>query len=195
MKSMMTFIGVIIVLAAIAAMFYSGYLAVGYVWQLYAELDSTLRLILLSSFAVFLVGCFMLAGATKSAAQAKLKGQLAEAKIDLYKSMAGLYEEYFSGAQSGAMKSQQDVLTRLDAINAELSVIAGSAVIEAHRKLKATLSNREDDDKSQALYQQLIKIMRHDLGHGTHIDETKMKFLLTRDQAVDSDSAGHGVSA
>lgn len=194
MKSIMTFFGVLIILAAIAAVFYGGYQIVGYIWQLYAGLEATLRLILLSTFVVFLFGCFIVSGAIKSSAQIKLKGQLAELKIDLYKSLIGLYEQYFSGAESG-MGSQTDLLTSLAALNAELTVIAGSAVIESHRKLEAALSHCEGDDKSQALYQQLIKKMRLDLGHGTHIDETKLKFLVTRDQAGQSGSEGHGVDA
>lgn len=194
MKSIMTLFGVLIVLATIAAVFYGGYLTIGYIWQLYAGLEATLRLILLSIFAVFLLGCLIVSGAIKSSAQIKFKGQLAESKIDLYKSLVGLYEQYFYGTESG-MGSEKNLLTNLAALNADLTVIAGSAVIESHRKLEAALSHSEDSDKSQVLYQQLIKKMRLDLGHGTHIDESKLKFLVTRVQAGQSGTAGHGVGA
>ena len=195
MKSLMTFIGVLIVLAAIAAVFYGGYLAIGYVWQLYAGLDATLRLTLLSSFAVFLVGCFVLAGAIKLSAQVKNKGHLAEVKINLYKTLVDLYESYLSGSQATTAQSQNEIQIRLGELNADMTLVACSSVIEAHRKLEAAVSHHEDDDKLQPLYQQLIRKMRHDLGHGTNIEETRLRFLVTSGQPAQSGSAGHGVSA
>jgi hypothetical protein len=157
MKSIMTFIIVAIVLAAIASVFYGGYLVTGYIWQLFYGIDSTLRLILLSTFAVFLFGCFIIAGALKSASQTKLKAQFTEAKIDLYKTLVGLYEAYFSALQSGVKTSQQDTLLKLEEMNAELSMIAGGTVIESHRKLEQAVQRQESEESLSPLYQQLIK--------------------------------------
>ena len=195
MKSMTTFIVVLIVFSAIAAVFYGGYLAIGYTWHLYAELDATLRLILLSSFAVFLLGCFVLAGAIKLSAQVKNRGHLSEAKINLYKTMVDLYESYLSGSQASTAQSQKEIQIRLGELNADMTLVADSSVIEAHRKLEAAVSNREDDNRLQPLYQQLIRKMRQDLEHCTNIEETRLRFLVNSGQTAQSGSAGHGVSA
>lgn len=195
MKSLMTFIGVMIAFAAIVAVFFGGYLAISYVWQVYADLDATLRLILLSSFAVFLVGCFVLAGAIKLSAQLKNKGHLAEAKIALYKTMLDLYESYLSVSQAATAQSQNDLQIKLGELHAAMTLVADSSVIEAHRKLVAAVGNREDNDKLQPLYQQMISIMRQDLGHGKTIEEARLRFAVTSANAAHSSSAGHGVSA
>ena len=195
MKSLTTFIVVFIVFAAIAAVFYGGYQAIGYVWQLYAELDATLRLILLSSFAVFLLGSFVLAGAIKLSAQVKNRGQLADVKINLYRTLVELYESYLSGSQATIAQSQKEIQIRLVELSADMTLLADSSVIEAHRKLEAAVINREDENMQRLLYQQLIRKMRQDLGHGTNIEETRLRFLVTSGQNAQSSSAGHGVSA
>ena len=191
----MTFIVVAIVLAAVALVFYGGYLAIGFIWQLFYGIDSTLRLILISSFSVFLFGCFIIMGALKSAAQTKLKAQLSEAKINLYKTLVGLYEVYFSALQSGVKNSQQDTLLKLEEINAELSIIAGSTVIESHRKLKKAVQRQESAELLATLNQQLIKKIRQDLGHTPNLDETRLKFLIINQKTAESTSRETEVSA
>ncbi len=176
MKSMTTFIGILMVFAAIAAVFYSGFLAIGYVWHLYVELDATLRLILLSSFAVFLVGCFVLAAAIKSSTQLKNKGRMVGAKINLYKTLVDLYESYLSVSQAATVQSQKETLARISELNAEMTILADSSVIKAYRNLLEAISNNEAVEKLTVLYQQLIRKMRQDIGHGTGIQESKLGF-------------------
>jgi hypothetical protein len=194
MKSLMTFIVVVIVLSAIASVFYGGYLALVYIWQLFDSMDSTLRLILLSSFTVFLLGCLIIAGALKSAAQSKLKAQLSEAKIALYKTIVEVYETYFSALQDGIKAEQQQALHKLQAKAAELNVVAGSAVIECYRKLDQSILNHESENSQSSQYQQLIKKMRQDLGHTPNLDETRLKFLTLNKQTAETASHQHEVS-
>ncbi|TKB25853.1 hypothetical protein FCL47_12210 [Desulfopila sp. IMCC35006] len=179
MKSQMTYIGVLMVFAAIAVVFFGGFLAIGYVWHLYVELDATLRLILLSSFAVFLVGCFVLAGAIKSSAQLKNKGRMVGAKINLYKTLVDLYGSYLSVSQAATAQSQKKTLGRISELNAEMTILADSSVIEAHRKLVEAISNNEAVEKLTVLYQQLIRKMRQDMGHSISIEESKLRFHKT----------------
>ncbi len=194
MKSIMTLIVVLIVVSIIGTVFYAGFLSIGYIWQLFAELESTLRLVLLSSLAVFMVGCFIVAGAIKKSAQTQLKIELMESKIELYKSLCALYERYFSSNDS-AINNQQDMLESLDAIKTEFNLIADSSVIEVYRKLESALMKTVEYNEQLALYQQLIIKMRKDLGHGTHIDESRLKFLVSINKDGKADSEGHGVSA
>ncbi len=194
MKSITTFIVVTLVLSVIAALFYGGYLAIVYIWHLFDGLDTTLRLVLLSSFAVFLLGCFLISGGIKSAAQTRLKAQLSDTKIDLYKAMVEVYDVYFSALQAGVKTQQQDALLKLQAKAAELNVIAGSAVIECFRKLDQSIQNRESVDALTSQYQQLIKKMRQDLGHSTNLDETRLKFLILNKQNAETASHQHEVS-
>lgn len=194
MKSIMTFIVITIVLSAIAAMFYGGYLALVYIWHLFDGLDSILRLVLLSSFTVFLLGCFIISGALKSAAQTKLKAQLSEAKIELYKTMVEIYEAYFSALQAGINADQQQALHKLQDKAAELNVVAGSAVIECFRKLDQSILNHESESSQSSHYQQLIKKMRQDLGHTSNLDETRLNFLILNKETAKATSPQHEVS-
>ncbi len=195
MKSLMTFIVVVIVLAVIASVFYGGYLALVYTWHLFDGLDATLRLTLLSSFVIFLLGCLIIASALKSAAQTRLKAQLSDTKIDLYKTMVEVYEVYFSALQAGIKTQQQDALLKLQGKAAELNVAAGSAVIECFRKLDQSIQNHDSVDSQTSQYQQLIKKMRQDLGHGSNLDETRLKFLIMHQHAAGLNSEQHEVSA
>ena len=194
-KSIMTFIVVAIVLASIASVLYGGYLVIDYIWQLFYGIDFTLRLILLSIFAVFLLGCFIIAGALKSAAQTKLKTQLSEAKIDLYKTLVSLYQVYFCALKSGIKTSPQDTLLKLEELNAELSIVADSTVIELHQKLEQAIQQQESEESQSTLFHKLIKDMRQDIGHTLNLNETRLKFLIINQKSSKPTSCKHEVSA
>lgn len=194
MKSLITFIGTLIAFAAIGAVFYGGYLAMGYVWRLYATLDPTLLLILLSSFAVFLLGCFKLSGAIKSSAQLKNKGRLTEVKINLYKNLIILYGSVLSGSQLANAQLQKEIQNRLDELNPEMNLVADSSVIKAHRKLESALKDGENEDKLHMLYQHMVKKMRQELGHDATIDESRLKFPLFWERNEGKETRGCGVS-
>lgn len=195
MKSIMTFIVVVIVLAAIAFVFYGGYLALVYIWHLFDGLDDTLRLTLLSSFVVFLLGCLIIASALKSAAQTQLNAQLSGAKIGLYKSMVGLYDEYFSVMLADVKNAHQDMQPELKAMNAEFNVVAGGSVIDCYRKLEQSIRGHQSEEKQVANYQQLIKKMRQDLGHTTNLDETRLNFFNQAAENKNASAAHHEVNA
>jgi len=195
MKSITTFLAVVFVLAVMASVFYGGYLAIVYIWQLFSGIDATLRLILLSSFAVFLLGCFIIAGALKSASQTKLKAQLTEAKIGLYKTLLGLHDARLSALQSGGGTSQADILLKLEDINAEINMVAGGSVIASHRKLEQAISRQESGESISVLHQQLVKKMRQDLGHAPNLDESRLRFLVINQKISESANRERGASA
>ena len=193
MKSLTTFIGVLIVLSAIGALFYGGYLAIGYVWQLFFELDATPRLILLSSFAVFLLGCFIVAGALKSDVRAARKRNLQEAKLQLYKSLIESYRPCFEEGVEPDYQLYKDTLNKLDELQVDMQIVSSNAVIEAHQRLSTALANRDEQDRLNSLFQQLIKNVRQDLGHGSGYDETRLKFLLLSSQNKQNQPTGDKV--
>ena len=84
MKSLGSFIAVFIVLAAIGGLFYGAYLGAVYLWQVYAGLESVLRVVLLSSMATAFIVAIIISGAIKSTTRRAGREGLAEAKLALY---------------------------------------------------------------------------------------------------------------
>lgn len=177
MKPILTIFGVFLFIAALVASLYGCYLAAGYLWNLYAELDAVIRLVLLSSLAVLLLASLIIAGSIKKAAQIKNKSQLIEAKLKLYPLVVQSYQQYMTSTGPTAQKIKTESLTKLNELETDLMLLASSSVIEIHRKLQAALDEYESESFA-LLVQQLIKSIRRDLGHASHYDESKLKFLL-----------------
>lgn len=194
MKVISTLFVIFLVLAAIGGLFYGGYVAIGYLWNVYSELEVVTRVALLSSMAVVLLGSLIIAGAVKTVAETGTKGKLTEAKLILYISLVGLYEQYISGSQQPAQQTQTETITKLSELEAELLILASSAVIDVHGKLKAAVKNRGKSEKLAVLFQQFVKSIRRDLGHGPNYDESKLKFLVTSDPVISPERPGHDVS-
>ena len=194
MKSFFTILGVLIITSTIGAAFYYGYLAIGYLRHMYVGIDATQRLIILSAFTVFLFGCFLLAGAIKSSAKLKNKGRLVKERINLYKTIIGLYESVLFGSRAVTAQSQKAVQIKLGELNTEMILMTDGAVIKAHRKLEIALINGEDEDALHSLYQQLVRKMRQDLGYGPNIDETRLSFLKAGDRNKQADSRSYNIS-
>ena len=182
MKSILTLIAVIVVLGIISALFYGAFNVIGYLWSIYSELELVVRIVLLSSMAVVLVGSFIVAGAIKTMALTNNKGRLMEAKLNLYKSLVGLYEQYISNEKQPSQKEKSEILISLKELESEMLILASSSVLGIHGKLETELHDQHCREKLISLFQQLIKSIRRDLGHGKNYDETKLKFLINSDK-------------
>jgi len=190
MKTSLVLVIVILVLAVFGGIFYGGYYAVGYLWDLYASLDAVIRIVLLSSMAVLLIGSLIIASAVKASALAASKDSLREAKLNLYKSLLGLYEQYIANPQQGTA----EILAKLGKLESEVLILASNSVLNIHGKLQSALNSHEDEKILTDLLQQLIKSIRRDLGHGPIYDDSKLKCLITPGQVENKDSTGTGVS-
>jgi hypothetical protein len=173
MKSLFTFIGVLIVLAAIGALCYGGYLGLVYLWQVYAGLEELVRIVLLSAMAVVLLSAFIIAGAIKASGQTARKSQLNDAKLRLYQSLVEAYKPYFADSEQTSQQTMAGVCASLDALQAEMQVLSASSVLESHGKLEAALRNREAQQLVEEMFQKLVNAIRRDLGHGAHYDESR----------------------
>jgi hypothetical protein len=191
MKSLITFIGVVIVFAAIAAVFYGGYLVAEYLWSLYVELDAVIRLVLLSSMAAILLGCLVIAGAIKTSVQFNNKGHLTEAKIRLYKTLVEIYKPYIISPDQTLRQMNSDALISLSEIDADMQILSAGAVLEAHGKLESALRNRDEQDQVNKLFQRLI---RRDLGHSPNNNEIKLSYLLPTARVESAERSSPGVS-
>lgn len=99
------------------------------------------------------------------------------ARLDIYNSVAQSYQQYMTSTGPSAQQLKTESLERLNGFETDLMILASSAVIEAHRKLQVA-QGEYDAEAFALLFQQLIKSIRRDLGHGSHYDESKLKFLM-----------------
>lgn len=190
MKTVFTMFGVLLALGLLGAALYACYLAAGYLWAYYADLDAVVRLLLLSAMAALLFGCMLVAAAIKRAAQISVHGRLQEARFALYKSVVDAYRQCTDTAHQPAQSELFDGLNRLEA---ELTILASGAVIEAQRKLRSAFENHETE-AVEPLFHQLVKCIRRDLGHGSGYDESRLKFFLSYERRAPAGSEVQGVS-
>ena len=190
MKTSLTLIVIALVIAVFGGIFYGGYHAFGFLWDLYASLDAVIRIVLLSSMAALLMGSLIIAGAVKASAQAARKEGLLEAKLNLYKSLLELYEQYIASPQQG----KTEILEKLAKLGPEMMILASNSVLNIHGKLESAIDSREDREILNGLLEQLIKSIRRDLGHGPIYDDSKLKNLITPVQGKSTDGPGTDVS-
>ena len=124
----------------------------------------------------------IISAAIKSAAQTKKQGHLIEVKLALYKLLVKLYEQYITNSKQPSQKEKSEILTSLKELESEMLILASSSVLSIHGKLETGLHDQQDREKLVSLFQQLIKNIRRDLGHGKNYDETKLKFLINSEQ-------------
>ena len=115
MKSITTFIGVLLVLTALAALCYGGYLGLVYLWQVYAGLDVVVRVVLLSAMAVMLLSALVVAGAIKSAGLAASRRPLAAARLRLYRSLVESCRPLFAPGERPQRQACAEALAGLAA--------------------------------------------------------------------------------
>lgn len=190
MKTSLALVVFTLVLAVFGGIFYGGYYAIDYLWDLYASLDSVTRIVLLSSMAAVLVGSLIIAGAIKASTQAVSKNRLIEAKLNLYMSLLGLYEQYIANPQ----QEKTEILSKLSKLESEMLILASNSVLNIHGKLESAINSHDDEIILNDLLQQLIKSIRRDLGHGPIYDDSKLKCLITPGQVKNADSSNTGVS-
>jgi hypothetical protein len=178
MKSLYTLTGILIVITAIGALFYGGYLGLIFLWQVFAELEFVVRTVLLSAMSVIVIGALIVASAIKTAGASEGKQQLAIRKLDLYKSLIDIYKPVFESAEPASHLQHSDVLSKLRALDTEMQLLSVSQVLTLHSKLTSALQNRENHEQTDSLFRQLIKAIRRDLGQAPGYDESKLKFLL-----------------
>ena len=189
MKTSLALVVFMLVLAVLGAIFYGGYYAIAYLWDLYASMDAVIRIVLLSSMAALLAGSLIVAGAVKASSQAAGKDRLLEAKLNLYMSLIGLYEQYIARPQQGTA----EILSRLSRLDSEVMILASNSVLSIHGKLESAINNHADGKILSDLFQQLIKSIRRDLGHGPIYDDSKLKCLITSSQVGNADSSNPGI--
>lgn len=195
MKSLFTLAGVLLGIAAIVAVFYGGYLAIVYLWQVYSELDAVVRIVLLSTMAAVLIGALLIAGAIKASGLAANRGQLMEAKLRLYKSLVEICEPYFASIDQSQKQTYAEMLDKLSEIEAEMQILSAGPVLESYGKLETAFRNRDEGEQARKLFQKLIIDIRRDLGHAPNYNESKRKFLVTSSREKNVETPGHGISA
>jgi len=173
MKTSLALVVFTLVLAVFGGIFYGGYYAIGYLWDVYASLDAVIRIVLLSSMAALLVGSLIIAGAIKASSQAARKDRLMEAKLNLYMSLLGSYEQYIANPQ----QAKTEILSKLSGLDTEVMILASNSVLNIHGKLESAINSHDDEIILNDLLQQLIKSIRRDLGHGPIYDDSKLKCL------------------
>ncbi|HRF06661.1 MAG: hypothetical protein AW09_000667 [Candidatus Accumulibacter phosphatis] len=164
MKTIMTFSGVLLVLAAIAAIFYGGYVAIEQVWQLFMALDATLRLVALSSLVVVLLGALIIGGAIRSVAQGAERARLFDARLALYRGLLEHYENLLSAA-SASERAQQ--ASALESLQVDIALLASRQIMDARQRLERAIESGADRDAMQSGFRRLVVEMRRDLGHRT----------------------------
>jgi hypothetical protein len=193
MKSFFTLIGVVFTLTAIGAFCYGGYLAIVYLWQVYAGMDTSVRIILLSAMATVLIGALIIAGAIKTSGISSDK-TLLDAKLRLYMSLVAAYKALFTSRDQPSQQIYSDVLTSLSMIESDMQILSAAAVLENHEKLETALHSREGRDRVNELFQNLIKSIRRDLGHAPSHIESKLNFLVQTSRLEKSDRTSPDVS-
>lgn len=194
MKSLSAYFFLILLAGVVSAVFYGGYLAIIFLWNIYSELDLVIRIVLLSSMTAVLIASIIISAAVKSAAQTINQGHLIEAKLELYKLLIKLYQQCITIPKQPAQQDKTEILSSLNELESELLILASSSVLSVHGKLKAGLHETIGREKLDALLQQLIKSIRYDLGHGQSYDETKLKFLISPAQLKNNHHSDSGVS-
>ena len=194
MKTIFTMFGVLLALSVLGAGLYGGYLAAGYLWDFYADLDAVIRLVLLSSMTALLLASMIVAGSIRKAAQLNSNSRLMKSKLNLYKSVVEAYQQYPSMLHAPTQQTRTESIARLHQLETELAILASGPVIEAHRKLQVALEEKQEDNFAR-LFQQLVKSIRRDLGHGSGYDESKLRFLMQAEGETHSNTPVHGSSA
>ncbi|MEF8734336.1 MAG: hypothetical protein V5B40_21220 [Candidatus Accumulibacter meliphilus] len=164
MKTIMTLSGALLVVAVIAAIFYGGYAALQQLWLLVMALDDTLRLVLLSSLAVVLLGALIISGAIKSAARGGERARLFDARLELYRGLLEHYENLLSAA-SASERAQQ--ASALESLQVDIALLANRQVMDARQRLERAIESGVDRDAMQSGFRRLVVEMRRDLGHRT----------------------------
>ena len=193
MKSFFTLTGVVFAFAVIGALFYGGYLAIVYLWQVYADMDTSVRIILLSAMATALVSALIIAGAIKTSGIPSDK-TLLDAKLRLYMSLVETYKTFLTSRDQPSQQLYSDVLTSLSKRESDMQILAAAAVLEKHEKLETALHNRDGQDRVNILFQNLIKSIRNDLGHAPGYIESKLNFLVQTSKLEKSDRTSTDVS-
>ncbi|MCP4494534.1 MAG: hypothetical protein GY820_45630 [Gammaproteobacteria bacterium] len=195
MKSLLTLTGILLVLAAIGAFFYAGYIGAIYLWQVYAELDAVIRIVLLSIMSVGLITALILAAAIKTTSTASTKGQLFEAKRQLYKTLVEGLKPFFATPDQLSQQDYSQVQDNLHGIMAEIQILASAAVLDSVSKLEIALGDRHDAEAIIAVIEKLVKNIRRDLGHGANYDETRLKYLVSSrtEESMERTNPGVGV--
>jgi hypothetical protein len=193
MKSFFTLTGVVFALTAIGALFYGGYLAIVYLWQIYAEIDTSVRIILLSAMATVLVSALIIAGAIKTSGIPSDK-TLLDAKLRLYRTLVETYKTFLTSVDQPSQQLYSDVLTSLSKVESDMQILAAAAVLEKHEKLETALQNRDGQDRVNALFQNLIKSIRNDLGHAPGYIESRLSFLVQSGRQENPDRSGADAS-
>jgi uncharacterized protein YciI len=153
-------------------------------------MDAVVHLVLLSSMAALLLASMIVAASIKKAAQLNSSGRLMQAKLKIYQSVIEVYRHYL-GVE--LQPSPAELVARLNQLEAELTILASGPVIEAHRKLQVALEEKQEDNFAW-LFQQLVKSIRRDLGHGSGYDESKLRFLMQAEGETHSSAPVHGSS-
>ena len=194
MKTITTLLVVIIVTGIIFSIIYGGYLGVSYLWSEYLLLDFAIRTVLLSSMAVILLGAIMIAGAIKSAAQLANRRQLMEAQLEIYKPLVHLFEQYLVNDQGSTPKIITELLEKLANLESDLLILASGPVLDVHGKLVNAIGEQDSDENVNRLFQQLVRNIRRDLGHGPSSNESRLKFLVSSNRNENTDRPNPGVS-
>ena len=194
MKTIFTMFGVLVALGALGAGLYGCYLAAGYLWNLYTNLDAVIRLVLLSSMVALLLASMIVAGSIRKAAELNSSSRLMEAKLNLYKAVVEAYQQYPGVLHTPTQQTRAESIARLQQIETELAILASAPVIEAHRKLQVALETKQEDNFAPLL-QLLVKSIRRDLGHGSGYDESKLRFLIQAERETHGRTPVHGSSA
>lgn len=193
MKLLFTLLGAFIAVTAIGVLFYGGYLAIVYLWQVYAGIDMSVRIILLSAMATVLLSALIIAGSIKTSGM-PLNRTLLDAKLRLYMSLVETYKSFLTSRDQPSQQLHSDVLTSLSKMESDMQILAAAAVLEKHEKLETALRNRDRQDHVNTLFQNLIKSIRNDLGHAPSHIESKLSFLVQTTRLEKPDRTGPDVS-
>ena len=165
MKTLSSFITLLIVIAIIGGIIYYSYDGIVYLTNLYATLEATTRIILLSTLATLIACAVIIASAIKNANSGTRSKPILESKLRLYSSLVEIYKPAALENRSDKNKVRQYILSNLETIESELQIIAAGPVLAQHKKLRQNLTETGKEEEFASLYQQLIKVIRRDLGH------------------------------
>lgn len=177
MKTLVNIIAMALVVAIIGFLVYATFWSSGHLGEVYGVLDLETRTILLTAVGAVLLGALLIVGGLRSAARLSARGALVERRLDLYRDLVASYGVVL-GARSSESDRTESAEGLIEALSFELTLLAGTDVIEANGKLAAYLEGPASD--SEALEEALgglLKAMRRELGHPGVLDESKISWL------------------
>lgn len=173
MKALTNFLFTVLFIAFLAALIAGAYYGLIYFGNMYLELDTAFRLVLLAVVVTILIASMIVARGARVAARMIANGRLSEARHELYAQVLSMYRSLVDSSATLERSGCEKILAELQKVEPNFLLLASGAAYHAHIQLQTALQRGENCDRLLELFTQLVKCFRHDLGHVGTYDEFK----------------------